>query len=81
MNLWIWASVIFSSSASETRPLATALALIFSVLSPAAVVGDADDDVAASDSGSRMVPCSGLPQARARPGSPGRDRRNCAPCG
>ncbi len=34
MNLWIWASVIFSSSASVTRPEETALALIFSVLSP-----------------------------------------------
>ena len=47
MNLWICASVIFSSSASLTRPLATALALIRSVFEPAAVVGDADDDVAA----------------------------------
>ena len=34
MNLWICASVIFSSSASLTRPLETALALIRSVLSP-----------------------------------------------
>ena len=34
MNLWIWASVIFSSSASETRPFWSALALIRSVLSP-----------------------------------------------
>ena len=34
MNLWIWASVIFSSSASVTRPFWSALALIRSVLSP-----------------------------------------------
>ena len=34
MNLWIWASLIFSSSASVTRPEEMALALIFSVLSP-----------------------------------------------
>ena len=34
MNLWIWASVIFSSSASLTRPFCSALALIRSVLSP-----------------------------------------------
>ncbi len=34
MNLWIWASVIFSSSASPTRPEASALALIRSVLRP-----------------------------------------------
>ena len=34
MNLWIWASVIFSSSASVTRPLSSAFALIRSVFSP-----------------------------------------------
>ena len=34
MNLWIWASVIFSSSASLTRPFEMALALIRSVLRP-----------------------------------------------
>ena len=34
MNLWIWASVIFSSSASLTMPEEIALALIFSVLRP-----------------------------------------------
>ena len=34
MNLWIWASVIFSSSVSETSPFWSALALIRSVFSP-----------------------------------------------
>ena len=34
MNLWICASVIFSRSASVTRPSATALALMRSVLRP-----------------------------------------------
>jgi hypothetical protein len=34
MNLWIWASVSFSSSASVTRPFCSALALILSVFNP-----------------------------------------------
>ena len=47
MNLWIWASVIFSSSDSLTRPFWTRLRLDPLGVEPAAVVGDADDDVAA----------------------------------
>ena len=47
MNLWIWASVIFSSSASLTRPSGDRLGLDPLGVEAAAVVGDADDDVAA----------------------------------
>ena len=49
---------------------------------PAAVVGDADDDVAAlviggQPDGALLAPCR---RPAARPASPGRDRRSCAPC-
>ena len=47
MNLWICASVIFSSSASVARPFCDRLGLDPLGVEAAAVVGDADDDVAA----------------------------------
>ncbi|MGY4485633.1 hypothetical protein ACVWWR_004824 [Bradyrhizobium sp. LM3.2] len=47
MNLWIWASLIFSSSASGGQTRGDRLGLDPVGVEPAAVVGDADDDVAA----------------------------------
>ena len=62
MNLWIWASVIFSSSASLTRPFCECLGLDPLGVETAAVVGDADDDVAAlviggQPDGALLAPC------------------------
>ena len=83
MNLWIWASVIFSSSASVTRPFCDRLGLDPLGVEAAAIVGDADDDVAAfmiggQTDGALLRLAGGGALGRA---SPGRDRRSCAPCG
>ena len=65
MNCWIWFSDSFSASASVARPLAIALALIFSVLRPrpsSAISMMMWPPSWKADS--RMVPVSGLPVAR-----------------
>ena len=83
MNLWICASDSFSISASVARPLRNRLGLDALGVETAAVVGDLDDDVAAFVIG-RQPDASALRLAGGaplRPAIPGRDRRNCAPCG